>query len=54
MIFSDNWLKNYYKFWSDNDLQDRYREITLFGGNETEAVMLRMELDRRAKEAKGA
>jgi hypothetical protein len=50
MIFSYNWLEKFYRYWSDDDLQNRLREC----GSKIEARMIRMELARRAKEVKRA
>lgn len=47
---SDNWLKNFYKSWTDDDLHDRRREIIRFGDNESEKIMIEMEAVRREKE----
>ncbi|KRE33262.1 hypothetical protein [Paenibacillus sp. Soil724D2] len=49
-FISPQWLKDYFKGWTDDDLFDRHREITSFGGNESEKMMIEMESKRRETE----
>ncbi|CAN7357581.1 hypothetical protein [Paenibacillus sp. LjRoot56] len=49
-FISPQWLKDYFKGWTDDDLHDRHREITSFGGSESEKMMIEMESKRREAE----
>jgi hypothetical protein len=41
------WLKERFAKYSDDDLYDLHREITTFGGSESEKKMIEMESKRR-------
>lgn len=53
-MISDQWLKEFYRGWSDESLRDRLQEVrtlTIFGGPTHEIDMLLQESKRRERES---
>jgi hypothetical protein len=46
-FINSEWLKERYANHTDDDLFDRHREIDVFGGSESEKMMIEMESKRR-------
>lgn len=50
MSYQDpHWLQERYKNYTDDDLHDRYRELTVFGDDDAEKLMIEQESKRREK-----